>query len=165
MLLGVERGAMESRKAIRRATTTEEVCTLRAALGGPVAMFVLAVTQPATDDVNATSANPRESRLAASTHVFGIGDPPSTSHVSRLSVRIPTHAFERHAIMATGRQIRRWRLDHRNFLECCELETVGACCERKNVCGEDQATTHTEGPASVIRGRAFRYHERCAFRR
>src|ERR1700730_12555096 len=114
MLLGVERGATESRKAIRRATTTEEVCTLRAALGGPVAMFVLAVTQPATDDVNAASANPRETRLAASTHVFGICDPPSTSHVSRLSVRIP-HSFERHAIMATGQQIRRWRLDHRNF--------------------------------------------------
>ena len=126
MLLGVERGATESREAIRRATTTEEVCTLRAALGGPVAIFVLAVTQPATDDANATSANPVEIRRVAVTHVFGICDPPSTSHVSRLSVRIPTHAFERHAIMATGRQIRRWRLDHRNFLECCELETVGA---------------------------------------
>jgi hypothetical protein len=79
MLLGVERGewrAMEWRMAIRRATATEDICTLRAALGGPVAMFVLAVTQPATDDVNATSANPRETRLAASIHVFGIRDPP-----------------------------------------------------------------------------------------
>jgi hypothetical protein len=85
----VERGAIGLREAIRRATATEDVCTWRAALGGPVAMFVLAVTQPATDDVNATSANPRETRLAASTHVFGIRNPPSMSHVSRLSVRIP----------------------------------------------------------------------------
>src|ERR1700737_3212289 len=76
MLLEVDRGAMDSRKAIRRATATDEVCTLRAALVGAFATFVLAVTQPASDDANATSANPVEIRRVAVTHLFDIRNPP-----------------------------------------------------------------------------------------
>jgi hypothetical protein len=76
MLLGVERGARGWRTAIRRATATEDVCTLRAALGGPIATFVPAVTQPASDDANATSANPVEIRREAATRWFDIRDPP-----------------------------------------------------------------------------------------
>jgi hypothetical protein len=93
MLLDVERCATGSRKAIRRATATEEVCTALAALGGPLAMFVLAVTQPATDEANATSANPRDIRLAASTHVFGMRDPPGR-FTSTARFRFPNHASE-----------------------------------------------------------------------
>jgi hypothetical protein len=75
MLLEVERGTPESRKAIRRATATDEVCTLPAALVGAVATFVLAVTQPASDDANATNANPVEIRRVAVTHSFDIRTP------------------------------------------------------------------------------------------
>jgi hypothetical protein len=49
---------------------------LRAALGGPIATFVPAVTQPASDDANATSANPVEIRREAATRWFDIRDPP-----------------------------------------------------------------------------------------
>jgi hypothetical protein len=56
-------------------------------------MFVLAVTQPATDEANATSANPRDIRLAASTHVFGMRDPPGR-FTSTARFRFPNHASE-----------------------------------------------------------------------
>src|SRR5712671_5411465 len=75
MLRGVERAPLESRKAIRRATATDEVCILPAALVGAVATFVLAVTQPASDDANATSANPVEIRRVAVTRSFDIRTP------------------------------------------------------------------------------------------
>src|SRR4030081_913662 len=117
MLLEVDRGAMESRNAIRRATATDEVCTLRTALVGAVATFVLAVTQPASDDANATSANPVEIRRAAVTRSFDICNPPGRISANR---RIPNHASERsrswhHASKYGGGRARR-----RNFLECCQ---------------------------------------------
>src|SRR4051812_17208402 len=92
MLLGVERCATKWRDAIRRATATEDVCTWRAALGGPIATFVLAVTQPASDDANATSANPVEIRRVAETHSFDIRDPPGRR--ASACFRIPNHASE-----------------------------------------------------------------------
>jgi hypothetical protein len=76
MLIGVECGATELRTTIGRATAIEDVRTSPAALCGAVATFVLAVTQPATDDANATSANPREIRPVASNHSFDMRDPP-----------------------------------------------------------------------------------------
>jgi len=92
MLLGVEWGTRGLRKAMRRATATEEVCTLRTALVGAVATFVLAVTQPASDDANAISANPVEIRRVAATRSFDIRDPPGRRTSVRF--RIPNHASE-----------------------------------------------------------------------
>ena len=89
MFRGVERAPLESRKAIRRATATDEVCTLPAALVGAVATFVLAVTQPASDDANATSANPVEIRRVAVTRSFDIRNPPGRISAN---LRIPNHA-------------------------------------------------------------------------
>src|ERR1700704_3578374 len=104
MLLGVERGRPESRKAIRRATATDEVCTLPAALVGAVATFVLAVTQPASDDTNATSANPVEIRRVAVTHSFDIRNPPGRISAN---LRNPQSRVRTKSIMATREQI--WR--------------------------------------------------------
>jgi hypothetical protein len=104
MLRGVERAPLESRKAIRRATATDEVCTLPAALVGAVATFVLAVTQPASDDANATSANPVEIRRVAATRSFDIRSPPG-----RISANLPNpqSRVRTKSIMATREQI--WR--------------------------------------------------------
>src|SRR3954463_13228182 len=90
MLRGVEWRMPESRNAKRRATTTDDVCTLPAALVGTVATFVLAVTQPATDDANATSTKPVEIRRLAVTHTFGMRDPPLRRTSIRLTCDSPT---------------------------------------------------------------------------
>ena len=92
MLRGVGRCTPESRTAMRRATTTEEVCTFRTALVGAVATFVPAVTQPASDDANATSANPVEIRRVAVTPSSDIRTPPGRRTSVRF--RIPNHASE-----------------------------------------------------------------------
>jgi hypothetical protein len=117
MLLGVERGTPESRKAIRRATATDEVCTLPAALVGAVATFVLAVTQPASDDANATSANPVEIRRVAVTHSFDIRDPPGRISAN---LRIPNHASERSRSWQHASKYGDDGARRRNFLECCQ---------------------------------------------
>src|SRR5882757_7321886 len=147
MLRGVERAPLESRKAIRRATATDEVCTFPAALVGVVATFVLAVTQPASDDANATSANPVEIRRVAVTHSFDIRNPPGRVSAN---LRIPNHASERsrswqHASKYGGAERAR-----RNFVECCQWETVRLRFDGKSVAGKDHATTRSFKPDEYV---------------
>src|SRR3981189_810245 len=117
MLLGVERDAMEACTGFGRARATMDVAESPPALTGALAMLVLAVTQPASDDANATSANPVEIRRVAVTHSFDMRNPPRRVSAN---LRIPNHASERsrswqHASKYGGGRTRR-----RNFLECCQ---------------------------------------------
>jgi hypothetical protein len=76
-------------------------------------MFVLAVTQPASDDANATSANPVETRPVAETRSFDIREPPSMPRFGLLPN--PQSRVRMNSIMANCEQIRRWRCEPSQF--------------------------------------------------
>jgi hypothetical protein len=117
MLLGVERDAMEACTGFGRARATMDVAESPPALTGALAMLVLAVTQPASDDANATSANPVEIRRVAVTHSFDIRDPPGRISAN---LRIPNHASERSRSWQHASKYGDDGARRRNFLECCQ---------------------------------------------